>query len=165
MLVRRTPSAGRFVGALAIVLLAAACGAEPPQEPDAAPLAFEILLDAPHSGLDEPVREVVRDAARWQTLWAEIHRRVSPVPPAPTVEFAREMVIVVGLGTRRSSGFEVQIQSVVMHEDRLEVAVRETCPDPGGMVGMALTHPVQAVRLDRLAQEAGFHEVKASSCE
>ena len=161
---RRPGLKHRLAGVVTLFLVAVACGAaSAPDEADVT-LAFETLLEGAHSGLDEPLREVVRDGARWAALWGEIHSRVRPAPRLPTVDFSRHMVLVVGLGTRRSAGFQVEVRSVTLQGGRLLVAVHETCPD-GGAVGMALTQPVHAVRVDRLAQDAAFRETRAASCD
>jgi hypothetical protein len=151
---------------IAATLLAAACGTSSLQDEAAegSPVAFEAILKTSHSGFDEPVKEVVRDPEHWTALWERMQRRLDPAPPLVAVDFNRHMLIVVGLGTRRSSGFNVTVQHVTLRGDRLQVEVLETCPGPDDMVGMALTQPVQVIRLAKLPQDAGFRETKGASC-
>jgi hypothetical protein len=154
-------------GAAVAILFVAACAAGGPvaEEQAASELAFETVLDETFSGLEEGLREVVRDEDRWAELWGQIHRTVSPRPPLPAVDFSREMLIAAAAGTRRSSGFDIVVRGVTLREGQIEVEILETCPEPGGMAGMALTQPVEVVRLARLPQTPVFRETKAPSCE
>ena len=174
---RRTPSGwhNRRVGgeaarrgplgrlALAASLAAACAGAAPADENDAEQRLRTVLAES-RSGLASARREVVRDAASWARLWAEIHDERSPAPPLPAVDFAREMLVVAALGTRPSGGYSVAVQKVVVHGDTLDVSVLESCPARDAMVTMALTQPVHVVRLPRIVGTPAFHVVRAPSC-
>lgn len=146
--------------ALAASLVAAACASASPD----AEHPFETVVSQTQSGLAERRREVVRDAAAWARVWAEIQSSVVPAPPLPAVDFAREMLVVVASGTRPSGGYAIKVRSVATRGDKLEVAVHEDCPAPGAMVIMVLTQPVEVVRVQALAQAPGFQETRAASC-
>jgi hypothetical protein len=109
-------------------------------------------------------REVIRDEASWARLWGEIHAGVTPGPPLPPVDFAHHMLIAVASGTRPSGGFSIKVRSVATRGETLEVSVLESCPAQGAMVSMALTRPVEVVRVARLAQAPTFQEARTSSC-
>jgi hypothetical protein len=151
----------------ATFLFVAACGAGRSVDGRAAgsPIAHETILDEAHSGLDEALSEVVHDRGSWVELWDRIHRGVDPRPPLPSVDFSRHMLIVVATGTRRSGGFRIAVRSVAVHENSLEVKVLETCPASGAMVSLALTQPVEVVRLEKLRQTPLFRHIKSSSCD
>jgi hypothetical protein len=125
---------------------------------------FETILVEAHSGVSERRREVIRDEASWARLWAEIHAGLTPAPPVPAVDFARQMLIAVALGTRPSGGFGVKVRSVASRGERLEVAVAESCPAAGAMVTLSLTQPVEVVRVPRLTQTPTFQETRAAAC-
>ena len=76
------------------------------------------------------------------------NRPVLPRPPVPAVEFSRHMIVVVGLGTRRSTGFTVGIRSVTVRRGRLEVDFHETCPDGGMGVGTGVGTAVGTASYD-----------------
>ncbi len=126
---------------------------------------FETILAEAHSGLPERRREVIRDEASWAQLWAEIHAGSTPAPTPPPVDFARHMLIAVALGTRPSGGFGVRVRSVASRGERLEVTVVESCPEPGAMVSMALTQPVEVVRVTTRVPAPVFRETRAASCK
>jgi len=159
--------AGAVAGvALAAAVLVAAGAAVGPSDTrgSATEHPFETILAEAHSGLDEPRREVIRDEASWARLWAEIYASVTPTPPLPSVAFTRHMLVAVASGTRRSGGFAIEVRSVATRGERLEVGVLETCPEPGAMVTMSLSRPVEVVRIPRLTQAATFQDARAASC-
>jgi hypothetical protein len=127
-------------------------------------LSFEPILQVSASGLGEPVREVVRDQARWAEVWRRIHEPVSPPPPPPPVDFSRHMLILAAAGTRASGGYAIAVRSIALRDGALEVGVVETCPAPGAMVIMVLTQPVAVVRLDRRTESVVFRDEKGPSC-
>ena len=162
---RMGSQAARHLGRLTLAaLLAAACAGAAPAEGSDGEQRLQTVLAESHSGLASARREVVRDASTWARLWAEIHEGGSPVPKPPAVDFAREMLVVVALGTRPSGGFSVAVQKVVVHGDTLDVSVIERCPAKDAMVTMALTQPVHVVRLPRIVGTPSFQVARAPSC-
>jgi hypothetical protein len=149
----------------AALVLAAGCAAERTVDggETSTPIPYQTLLDETHSDLDQPLSEVVRDEPTWWSLWTRIYRGANP-RAAPEVDFSRDMLIAVATGTRPSGGFGVTVRSVVVRDDALEVEVLETCPPPDAMVTMALTQPVEVVRLNRLPQGPVFRQVRSPSC-
>jgi hypothetical protein len=130
---------------------------------EGAVIEFEVVVDEAMCGIETPRRKVIRDEAAWAELWSEIHRTVEPVPERPEVDFSRQMLIVVAMGTRRSGGFDISVRDIRAIEDGLEVAVQESEPATGAMVGMSLTQPVEVVRVERTAREVVFVDAEAKS--
>ena len=60
------------------------------------------------SGIDRPQQSVAKTAAEFQTLW----QQHAPGRPLPAVDFAKNMVVAVFLGSRPSGGFAVEITGV-----------------------------------------------------
>lgn len=148
--------AGRLAAALA---LAAALPLLPPaaSAADAAsqPLPFARIATEGYSGIAEPLRLAVRDQAEWERIWARIYAIASPPPPIPAIDFARDTVLVVAMGERMSGGFGISVDEIRIVGGRLQVAVRLDCPPPGLMASMAVSEPVQAVRIEVPAQFLG----------
>jgi PrcB C-terminal len=68
------------------------------------PYAFTFV-----SGLDKPAQLVVRDAVTWQAIWSQINSPYSALLPLPAVDFSREMIVVVALGSRSTGGYNILI--------------------------------------------------------
>jgi hypothetical protein len=158
---RRVTVAGLALTASAF---AAACAGAGPSGGSDAEQRIQTVISEAHSGLATARREVIRDAAGWSRLWAEIHAGRTPAPELPAVDFAREMLIAVATGTRPSGGFSIQVTGVTTHGDTLEVAVLERCPESDAIVTLALTQPVEVVRVAKLAQTPTFRDTRTGAC-
>ena len=89
------------------------------------------------SGIDRPQQSVARTAAEWQTLW----QQHAPGRPAPTVDFTKNMVVAVFLGSRPSGGYGVEITGVRAEGDATVVLWAERRPAPGQMASQVITAP------------------------
>ncbi|HEV7595217.1 MAG TPA: protease complex subunit PrcB family protein [Gemmatimonadaceae bacterium] len=100
------------------------------------------------SGFDKPARIVVRDAAAWRALWSQIYVGRAPVPAPPAIDFSREMVVVVALGSRSTGGYGILL--VDASEEAAggaAITVRSSSPGSSCGVTLAFTQPVDVARL------------------
>jgi hypothetical protein len=111
------------------------------------------------SGISEAREVVVRDAAEWDTLW----RQHAPEQQAPSVDFNRQTVIAVFMGTRPSAGFEVTIETVEAGRDGVVVRYRASRPAPDAMAAQILTSPFHIVSVSRFEGRARFVPVDADA--
>ncbi|MEA2706153.1 MAG: hypothetical protein QOH22_941 [Gemmatimonadaceae bacterium] len=112
-----------------------------------------------NSGFDKPERIVVRDAAVWRALWSQIYLRSAPVPAPPDIDFSREMVVVVALGSRSTGGYGILLEEA--SEDGpsgTAIAVRSTSPGSSCAVTLAFTQPVDVARLPLRQGDVRFVE-------
>jgi protease stability complex PrcB-like protein len=150
---------------LLLTLALAACSS--PSSPDGqAPLAVtrlgpETASFTYYSGMRQSQRLVVRDQATWQQTWSTIWSNTSAVPALPAVDFDREMVIVAALGERTSGGFSILVDRVTESGNGLTVSVRSVSPGSSCIVTLALTQPVDIVRVTRRDGMVSFTETTA----
>ena len=111
-----------------------------------------------YSGIDDSIRVVIADATRWRLYWHRVHARVQPVPPLPTVDFARDMVILAAMGTRRSGGYGIRVDSAYDAGEFVEVVVWRSAPGAGCLVTAALTQPVDVVYIPARRVPVRFRE-------
>lgn len=155
----RAPAMLPFV---AVVLGAMGCGQ--PLAPDVpVPVPITRFAAGAHaftasSALAEREHLVVREAQAWAELWERMWQHRSPVPDRPDVDFTREMVVVVSLGARPTSGFDILIDSAAVTAEGLTVSVRAIAPDVGCAVLPVLTEPVDIARLGRSPRPVRFEQ-------
>jgi hypothetical protein len=102
-----------------------------------------------YSGMEQPGREVVRDAGAWTRLWVRLSASRGGTSPAPQVDFGREMALVAAMGRRSTGGYEIRIHSVQRQGDGLVVHAVETSPGPTCGTGAALSSPADVVLVPR----------------
>lgn len=105
-------------------------------------------FEGQYSGWTRAQRVLVRDEASWEQLWGRVHTPLASPPPVPPVDFSRQVVVGVAIGSRPTGGFAVDIIGVKRVGDRLIVRLRETQPAPGSMVTEAFTQPYALVVVD-----------------
>lgn len=99
------------------------------------------------TGGDAPSFELATSEAQLENLWRRAYGAMLTPPPTPEVDFGRESVAAVFLGTRTSGGYGVEVHNVTLEgaDAYLDVAVTE--PAPGTLTTQALTNPWVMVAL------------------
>jgi hypothetical protein len=115
-----------------IALLALAAGPE-----------MTTIARGPMSAITDARQVVVRSSVEWEALWKE-HGVTQPLP---VVNFSKEIVAAVFLGSRPTGGFNVEILSTRLEGDALIVEYGERRPGRGDIVSQVLTSPFHLVRL------------------
>lgn len=120
-----------------------------------APVPMTTINSDLMSGIDRPQQTVVRTAADWQALW---QRHAAGRQP-PAVDFAKHMVIGVFLGSRSSSGYQVEITGVRNEGSTLIVQWAERAPAPGLIAAQVMTSPAHLVTVPQHQGEVRFEKV------
>ena len=95
------------------------------------------------SSIEQARTVVVRSADEWSTLW---HAH-APDKPAPVVDFTKEMVVGVFLGSRPTSGYSVEIVESRQEGDTAVVQYREGSPARDMMTAQVMTAPYHLVAI------------------
>ena len=114
-----------------------------------------------NSGIGDALRIVIRDNEAWREMWKRIHYPVFPSPPPlPEIDFSREIVVVVGLGTRPSSGYGIIIDGAYEQDNLLEVLVRTVSPGKNCINLTVMTQAVDIVRLAKTQSAVVFRDTE-----
>jgi hypothetical protein len=120
-----------------------------------AELAFETVEKGAYSGHDEAGNYVIKTQEDWTELWTKVKSNEIPQPELPEIDFGRDMVIAVFLGTRNTGGYGIEITGIV-ESSTVKVYAKEKTPEPGSMVTMALTQPYHIVKLQKVEKSIVF---------
>lgn len=128
--------------------------------PDSVSLPFREIpgTRAQTSGHLEANRAVIRDVAEWGRYWGKIVDGVFPIPPMPTVDFERQVVLAAAMGQRPSGGFTIAIDAVFLKSGTVYVVVKSVAPGPNCGVAAVMTAPVVAAAIDRVDSPVRFVE-------
>ena len=113
-----------------------------------------------NSGIYESLRIVISDAKAWRKVWEQIHTPFSPQPPLPEIDFSRELVVVVALGTRPTGGYGIIVDRAYQRDNRLEIIVRKQTPGKTCGTTQAITQPVDIARVPKTERLVVFRETE-----
>jgi hypothetical protein len=137
-----------FFAGFSIVSIAA----QAPQPP------FTSIAKGDVSGQQTARQVTVRTAAEWKALWKD-H---SPTAKMPAVDFAKEMVVGIFLGTKPSDGHEVEIVGV--RTEAKDLIVEYVQKQPGrGTIAQILTEPFHLVSVPAHVGTVRFIHVPAAA--
>ena len=117
--------------------------------------AMKTLAKGDVSNIDEARQVVVRSSEEWAKLW-QMH---SPDHERPAVDFARDMVVAVFLGSRPTAGYAVEIVGARETQGTLVVQYRIRAPGRDAITAQVLTAPYQLVLVPRHAGDVKFDKV------
>ena len=97
------------------------------------------------SNVESPMQAV----ARTQAEWAALYRKHNFDRQPPKVDFSKEMVVAVFMGSRPNAGFSTTILSSLTVNGVLVVRYKETMPRPGAISAQVLTFPYHIVAIPK----------------
>jgi hypothetical protein len=136
----------------AIVLALALSFAQSPAERKVT--LTNMILEAPstrtiekgdQSNIDDARQVLVRSEAEWTQLW----QQHATGRPKPAVDFSKEMVVGVFMGSRPNAGFSTAVVSATTGNGVLIVRYTETFPSAGAVSAQVLTFPFHLVAIPK----------------
>jgi hypothetical protein len=89
------------------------------------------------SNIDSAKQVVVRSGAEWAQLW----RQHAPDRPQPAIDFSKETVIGLFMGSRPNAGFSTAIVSATEGGGALVVRYTESRPPRDAITAQVITFP------------------------
>jgi hypothetical protein len=125
-----------------------------------------MMLEAPttrtiekgdQSNIDDARQVLLRSEAELRQLW----KQHSPDRPMPKVDFSREMVVGVFMGSRPNAGFSTAIVSATAAKGALMVRYTETRPPADSITAQILTFPYHLVAIPKAdVKDVKFEKVR-----
>jgi PrcB C-terminal len=138
----------------------AAAFLQPPAAPERsrAPLMSRTIEKGDQSNVDDARQVLVRTDAEWTRLW----QQHAPDRPRPAVDFSKEMVVGVFMGSRNNAGFSTAVVSTTDAKGTLLVRYTETVPGAGTVSAQVITFPYHLVAIPKATvTDVQFEKVKA----
>lgn len=138
------------------VLREASCLRDDPSQGNAVTMP-RTLQKGDQSNIDEARQVLVRTDAEWDALWA----RHSPDRPKPKVDFSKEMIVGVFMGSRPNAGFTITITSATAAAGVLLVRYNEKSPGRDTVAAQILTFPYHLVVIPKAdVKDVKFEKVE-----
>jgi hypothetical protein len=117
--------------------------------------AMRTIDKGDQSNMDDAAQVVAKTQQEWQQLW----QKHTPDRPRPAVDFSKEMVVGLFLGSRPTAGYILEIVSAVQDDGSLVVKYRESIPQRGSMTAQVLTSPYHVVAVPFFPGGVKFEKV------
>jgi hypothetical protein len=135
---------------IALILAAALLQSPAPTMPMTT--TMKAAADAPRtiekgdqSKVDEAKQVLIRTEAEWITLW----QQHAGQRPRPAIDFSKEMVVGVFMGSRPNAGFSTTVVSTTVGNGALIVHYSEKMPAPRAITAQILTFPYHLVAIPK----------------
>lgn len=92
---------------------------------------------------------LIGDDAGLREAWSNAHGSLLTPPAVPVVDFSRETVLALFMGSQSTGGYGISLQRMSEEGGEIFADVRLTEPGPGDITSQALTSPWQMVRILR----------------
>jgi hypothetical protein len=106
------------------------------------------------SNVEDARQVVVRTEAEWTKLW----QQHGPDRTMPAVDFSKEMVVGVFMGSRPTAGYNISIVSTFAKDGSVLVRYQESRPRPGMMTAQVLTFPYHLVAIQKASGDVKFEK-------
>src|SRR5262249_49092025 len=108
------------------------------------------------SNVEDARRVTVRSADEWTKLW----RTHAPDRQPPAVDFAREMIVGVFMGSRPTAGYAIEIVGTRDLTDSSTVQYRETTPPATAATAQVMVMPYHLVAVPVRSGAVRFERVR-----
>jgi hypothetical protein len=150
------------IATTALLVLFLGCGTGSPREDLFGPAipAADIVAETLFSGIEDPVRAVIRTEAEWQPFREALGQNAAR--PIRNVDFSREMIIVAGMGTQRQGGRSITFGGIQRVINEIIAEVHTLFPDSNCETPEITTTPLSAVAVRRSDVPVRFVEESVS---
>ncbi|HWP31591.1 MAG TPA: protease complex subunit PrcB family protein [Fimbriimonadales bacterium] len=126
-------------------------------------IPFSVYMSGEYCAIEKPSTRIITTQDAFEKYWHELYRNHEPIPEVPkNINWSKEMLIAIHLGTRRSGGYAVKVVSVLRKSrDEIIVYYAEKKPRKDEIVTMALTQPFTVIKTPILSGKIKFELVKS----
>jgi hypothetical protein len=110
--------------------------------------SFDTILESAYGGKDEKKYTIIRSNSELKSEMAHLNLEASIMNRISAVDFKNQLVLALHMGTKNTGGYSIGVSNVEINGNTTYVTVRETGPQPGENVTMALTQPFAIVVID-----------------
>jgi len=108
------------------------------------------------SNIEDARFVTLRNQPEWSALW----RAHAPDKPLPQIDWSREMVVGVFLGTRPAAGYRVEIVGYREEGARVVAGYKEMPPARDAITAQILTSPYALAAIPRRGGDVTFEKIE-----
>ena len=128
-------------------------------------IPLEIVMDGTYAAIDAKKEVLITGNEEYQALMIEVYKNLDQMPRIPVVDFTKNSLVAVFLGSKPSGGYFAGIDNIMESSKTLEVNVTETTPGKNCMVSDVLTAPYVIVKIPKTEKKAVYkYKTIAKDC-
>ncbi len=111
-------------------------------------LKITSLAGGSFCGIEHAGEIIITSGEDWVNLWEKVHLGIYPQKQLPEVDFSRETVLAVFMGTRSTGGYSIEITRACKKNDGIKAFAETSSPSPGDLVTTVITRPFHIVKIN-----------------
>ena len=111
-------------------------------------LKITVLAGGSFCGIEKAGDIIITSGEDWENLWEKVQNGTYPKKQLPEVDFSRETVLAVFMGTRSTGGYSIEIIRVYKKNDVIKAVAQTSSPAPGDLVTTVITQPFHIVKIN-----------------
>ena len=123
-------------------------------------IPFEVIHEGSYSAISDKRELIIYNEKEYQALMNDVYKNLDQMPKIPVVDFKKNSLVAVFIGSRSSGGYLVKIDSIIEASIYLVVSITETTPGKNCIVTDALTAPYVIVKIPKIEKKAEFKTKK-----
>jgi hypothetical protein len=110
-------------------------------------ISFKEILSGSNSNIFKASNMIIRSQDELETIYTSINKTILPKHDIPKIDFTKEIVIGLFMGSRNSSGYAIEIDKVQSEKEQTSIYIKKT--SPSGMVTSVMTQPFYLAKMDK----------------
>lgn len=117
---------------------------------------FEVIHSGTYCSVSAKKEVVITNNDDYQKLMGEVYANLDQMPRIPDVDFTKNDVVAVFMGTKNTGGYAINFDKVIKRTDAVTCAVFESSPGKNCSVTEALTQPYEIVKIPKMNKKIKF---------
>jgi hypothetical protein len=111
-------------------------------------------------GDQSSVEDAKQVLVRTDAEWSQLYRQHNFDKPAPKIDFSKEMIVAVFMGSRPTAGFSTAVVSALSANGALLIRYTESRPPAGAVTAQVLTFPYHIAAIPKAdVQDVKFEKI------
>lgn len=119
-------------------------------------ITFKTIDKNTNGGFQELTQEVYTNQTAFEKAWKLAWSNFSDPTPAPSIDFNKDVVVLVALGMRNNGGYQLKINSVSEETNQIIVDYIETTPNPKCTYSQSIVFPYEFISFSKTSKKVVF---------
>ena len=115
------------------------------------------LLSGSHNNITKEDNLIIRSQAELEKIYTTINKTRRPGYSVPKIDFSKEIVIALFMGSKTSGGYSIKIDHIDFKPEETLVNIIKS--KPSGMATSVMTQPFYIAKIPKMAKKIVFADL------